>query len=323
MTVYATIAQDIHILVEPLEGRALTLALIVGDRGAVLVDTGVAETPARLVVPALAELGLGTDDVRQIVITHSDIDHSGGLGAMRALAPSATVLAHRLDVRWIEQVEALIDERYRGRRHEHAIDVDDAFVDWVRRSDTHGTVDVAVTGGELIRIGGNRELELVHVPGHSNGHLAVVDRTTGTGLIGDAVFGAVTPLLDGTGAFAPGYYDAVAYRATIARLRAFGLERIVGSHYPVLEGPAVAAFLDESEVFADRLEGALLEGLERARGRGLTLLELVEETAPAVRAWPVEDDSSISVAALGHLIDLEERGLVRRAASSPTAWTRT
>ncbi len=315
------VAPGIYPLTEPLDGRRLTLVLVVGERGAVLVDTGTAETPGRLVVPALAALGLSPGDVRFIVITHSDVDHSGGLGAMLVAAPAATAVAHRLDVAWIEDVELLIDERYRGMRHEHEIDQGEEFVRWVRESDSQGVVHLGVDGGETLRLGDGRELELVHVPGHSRGHLAVIDCATRTGLIGDAVFGSVTPALDGSGAFAPGYYDVAGYRQAIAQLQGLQLERLVGAHYPVLEGDAVDAFLAESAEFCDRLEAAVLEALDAAPAT-LTTRQVIAAAAPSVRAWPEDADLSLCAAVLGHLDDLHQRGLAENVPGSPAGWRR-
>jgi glyoxylase-like metal-dependent hydrolase (beta-lactamase superfamily II) len=320
LTTPSPVAAGIYPLIEPLEGRRLTLALIVGERGSVLVDTGLAQTPARLVLPALAALGLAPADLRFIVVTHSDVDHSGGLGAMLAAAPAATAVAHRLDVGWIEDVERLIDERYRGLRHEHEIDQGEEFVRWVREGDSRGVVHLAVGGGERLRIDDGRELELVHVPGHSRGHLAVVDRQTGTGLIGDAVFGAVTPALDGAGAFAPGYYDVPAYREAIVRLEELDLARLVGSHYPVIEGEAVALFLAESAAFCDRLEAAVLDALGSS-GSALPTTAVIRAVAPRVRAWPEAADPSLCAAVVGHLEDLRDRGLVESVPGSPVGWS--
>lgn len=313
------IAAGIYPLTEPLDGRRLTVVLLVGSRGVVLVDTGIAATPARLVFPALAALGLTPADIRAVVITHSDVDHSGGLGAVLSAAPAATAIAHRLDVPWIEEVERLIDERYRGLRHAHGIDQGAEFLDWVRESDSRGVVHIGVVGGETLRLDDGRELELVHVPGHSRGHLAVVDTVTRTGLIGDAVFGAVTPSLDGSGASAPGYYDVAAYRGAVARLQELRLERLVGAHYPLLEGEEVEAFLAESAAFCTRLEASVLEALD-ASSAPLTTRAVIAAAAPAVRAWPEEADLSLCAAVTGHLTDLHERGLVELLPGSPVAW---
>jgi glyoxylase-like metal-dependent hydrolase (beta-lactamase superfamily II) len=314
------LADGIYLLTEVVNAQRLAIPVVIGARAVVVVDTGVAKTPARLILPGLSALGAGPGDVRFVVITHSDADHCGGLVALANECPAASVLAHHLDVPWIEDVERLIDERYRGRRHEHGLDQPDDFVQWVRANDSGGFVDLAVNGGERVRIDQSRELELVHVPGHSRGHLAVFDRETRTGLIGDAVFGAVTPDSAGAPVAAPGYYDVAAYRRSIDRLAELQLERLVGAHYPVFEGEeAVQAFLRESAEFGDRLERAVLDTLASSN-EGRTTAEVAADAAPLVRAWPEEADSSVVVATLAHLDDLRARGLVEMSSERPVRW---
>lgn len=317
------VAPGIYVLTEPLEGRRLSVVLIVDDGDVALIDTGIAETPERLVSPALAALGLDPEAIRSIVITHSDIDHSGGLGVLRRVAPRAVSIAHRLDVGWIEDVDALIEQRYCGLRDDHGIAPDTEFFDWVHASDSGAQIDIGVVGGEALCFGNGRPLELVHVPGHSRGHLAVIDPATGTGLIGDAVFGRVTPFLDGSGAFGPGYYDLAAYRETIKRLAELDLKRMIGTHYPTIEGDEVREFLAESEQFCQDLDAAVLAVLEH--GRPLTTRQIVEGSAPTVRAWPPEADIGLAVAVVAHLQELETQGRVQRnrvhpSRGAPVTW---
>jgi hypothetical protein len=140
-------------------------------------------------------------------------------------------------------------------------------------------------------------------------------------LIGDAVFGSVTPLLDGSGAFAPGYYDVAAYRRAITTLQELKLERLVGAHYPPIEGERVEAFLAESAAFCARLEESVASVLEAA-AFPLSTEEVIAAAAPAVRAWPPEADRSLSAAVVGHLDDLHERGLVElRAGGAVVRWS--
>jgi glyoxylase-like metal-dependent hydrolase (beta-lactamase superfamily II) len=319
-TLPEAVADGIYVLAEYVNAQRLAVQIVLGERGVVVVDTGVAETPARLILPGLAALGAAPSDVRFVVITHSDADHHGGLGPLSGECPCASVLAHRLDVPWIEDVERLIDERYRARRHDHGIDPSDDFVRWVRENVSSGVVHEAVVGGERLRIEQSRELELVHVPGHSQGHLAVVDPKTRTGLIGDAVFGASTPDGAGAAAAAPGYYDVAAYRRSIERLAELELTRLVGAHYPVFEGEeAVRAFLRESAEFCDRLECAVLDTIGSA-GDARTTAEIAAAVAPLVRTWPLEADESVVVATLAHLNDLRDRGLVTMSSDRPVRW---
>ena len=72
-----------------------------------LVDTGVKETPADVILPALA--GIQPDFV---LLSHADVDHFGGNSAIRKAAPSAVFCAHAADVPWIEDRDLIMRERY-------------------------------------------------------------------------------------------------------------------------------------------------------------------------------------------------------------------
>ena len=86
--------------------------------------------------------------------------------------------------------------------------------------------------------------------------------------------GAV-PDAAGKPAFAPTYRYPADYRESCAALRRLDPERLLCSHYPVVEGrAAVAAFLDESELFAERLEREILDSLEAA-DRPLSVVEVI------------------------------------------------
>ena len=71
---------------ESLDARELREALLKtapepGEEATLLLDCGLAQTPARVVAPALRRLGVRDEDVRHVVVTHADVDHAGGLGA--------------------------------------------------------------------------------------------------------------------------------------------------------------------------------------------------------------------------------------------------
>ena len=129
------VAPGVHRLVAPLGDRYVCLFVVVGSGSAVVVDTGVADSPETTLAPALAALEV---DVSHIVVTHADVDHSGGLAGARALAPQALAVCHPLDRPLVDSVDRLIDDRYREFRHAHEIDQDPEFCDWVRANDDGG-----------------------------------------------------------------------------------------------------------------------------------------------------------------------------------------
>ena len=179
--------------------------------------------------------------------------------AARALAPQALAVCHPLDRPLVDSVDRLIDDRYRELRHAHEIDPDPEFCDWVRANDDGGTVADVIVPPAHIDLG-DRRLAVLHTPGHTQGHLTVVDELTGTAIVADAVMAGAVPDAAGEPAFAPTYRYPADYRESCAVLRRLDPERLLCSHYAVVEGrAAAAAFIDESESFAARLEQEILD----------------------------------------------------------------
>ena len=349
----ARVTGRIEQVVEPLDdGRFLSVFLLVGARGVVLVDTGLAGTPERTIGPALAARGLGWEDVRAVVVTHADVDHCGGLGAVRRLAPRATTIAGAADRALVESSELLLERRYRELRADHAIDQTAAFSAWVRDNADDGTVDVALDGDATLRVddgtvdvaldgdaalgvddgtvdvaldgdaatpvGDGWTVALLAAPGHTAGHLVLHDAASATVVAADAVLGAASPGADGGPAFAPTYRFLPGYRETVARLRALGARRLLCSHLHPLEGEAVGAYLDESAAFAARLEGALLAVL--ADGREATLAQLLAALSPIVATWPEAARDTLAQPLLGHVEELCARGRLRRRPGLPARY---
>nr|WP_281381528.1 MBL fold metallo-hydrolase [Conexibacter arvalis] len=290
--------------------------MLAGEGRTVLLDAGVAATPARTVAPALRRLGRQLD---LVVVSHADVDHSGGLGALQRLRPGLPAAAHARDREQIASVELMLARRYREFRDEHAIDQEPAFVAWVRDNADDGAVTETVADGDRLDLGGGWALDVLHLPGHTPGHLALHDPADGTAIVADAVLGAAARDGDGRAAFAPTYRDVADYRATIARLRALAPSRLLTSHFPVVEGgDRVAAFLDESERACDAIERAVLDAL--AGGAPRTAAELIAAVAERVRSWPPAADGTLAQPVVGHLEELAARGLVARAGGRPVAW---
>ena len=310
-------APGVHRLVAPMGDRDVCLFLVVGGASAALIDTGVTGSPAAVLAPALATLDV---DISHIVVTHADVDHSGGLAGARALAPRALAVCHPLDRPLVDSVERMIDERYRELRHAHAIDPGPEFCDWVRANDDGGAVDAVLTPPAQIDLG-DRRLQILHTPGHTRGRLTVVDEETGTAIVADAVMAGGVPDASGEPAFAPTYRYVADYRASCEALRRLAPARLLCSHFPVFEGPAeVAAFLDETESFTMRLEGAILHTLTAAT-RPQRVADLIAGAAPLVRTWDPGMDETLAQPVLGHLEDLIARGLVRELPGRPTTYT--
>ena len=310
------VVPGVHRLVAPLGDRYVCIFLVVGGAAAAVIDTGVADSPDAVLPDALAALDV---DVTHILVTHADVDHSGGLAAARRLAPGAVASCHPLDRPLVDSVDRLIDERYRELRDAHEIDQEPEFCDWVRANDDGGTVADEIVPPVHIDLG-DRRLAVLHTPGHTRGHLTVVDEISGTAIVADAVMGSAVPDSAGTPAFAPTYRNPAEYRESVVTLLRLDPERLLCSHYPVVEGrAAVAAFLDESESFAVRLEREILDTLEAA-DRPLPVVEIIAAVAPGVRSWDPSMDITLAQPVVGHLEDLVARRLARVLPGPPSTF---
>jgi glyoxylase-like metal-dependent hydrolase (beta-lactamase superfamily II) len=310
------VVPGLHRLVAPLGDRYVCVFIVVGTAAAAVIDTGVAGTSAVVLEPALAALDVTAS---HIVVTHADVDHSGGLAGARALAPQALAVCHPLDRPLVDSVDRLIDDRYREFRDAHEIDQDSEFCDWVRANDDGGRVSDVIVPPAHIDLG-DRRLAVLHTPGHTQGHLTIVDELTRTAIVADAVMTGAVPDAAGKPAFAPTYRYPADYRESCATLRLLDPERLLCSHYAVVEGrAAVAAFLDESESFVTRLEQAILDALATA-ARPLRAVDVISVVAPVVRTWDASMDWTLAQPVIGHLEDLVLRRLARVLPGRPVTF---
>lgn len=307
-----TLHPGVHVLRGEVGGRPLLLPLLVGADAALLIDTGCASHVDSLILPGLRALGLEPERLTHLVITHCDVDHQGGNAALKRLAPRAALGCGEADASAISDPAVILAERYERYRRDHHHHYDGATLDWLRRElGAPQPVDHRFRGGERITLGPQWTVEIVHLPGHSHGHLGVHDLRHGILYGGDAIQGRVYLGLDDKPALCPTYLHVAPYRATIAHIASLPLRGYVGCHWPILRDPAaVRAFCAESAVFVDLAEARVLAALRRAGARGSTLPELCAQLGRELGAWPRAVDHELCYALFGHLTDLAARGSV-------------
>ncbi|MEW5978462.1 MAG: MBL fold metallo-hydrolase [Acidobacteriota bacterium] len=286
-----------------------------GDIG-VLLDAGVAGTPNSVIFPYLEKLGVSPNSITLAIALHADVDHHGGLPAIKDASPTTLLACHQLDLRLIEDPETLYQHRYNYLARDHALGFDrQGMVDCPEGR----KIDLALSGGETIQLAKNWPLRIWHVPGHSQGHLAVYDEKNGAVFTSDAVQAAGYPTVEGKLAFGPTYYAVDAYLATIRFLEGRSIHSLYSGHWPPLHGPAVQAFLESSRRFVERAD-ELLIGYLKAHSRGVTLKEVISDLGPQLGEWPAEATSFLQFALYGHLSRLEESNLVQRVKCQPVQW---
>jgi len=304
----------VHLIEGEVGGRPLHLPLIQGSERILLVDTGCASDVANTILPGLDSLGLQVTDLTDIIITHCDVDHQGGNHAMKQAAPSAKLACGRADVSAVSDPEVILARRYEAYRAHHGHHYDEATLKWLR--DELGeaqAMDGSYDGGETISLGGEDSLEVLHLPGHSRGHLGLWDSRRKMLVAGDAVHGKVYEDTMGQPALCPTYLHVQPYLKTIARIEALKPEIYIGCHWPVMtSADAVLEFCAESREFVERAEELILKAIQNSGSGGIGLSELCQNLGPELGEWPRPVDHELCYAFNGHLEDLSERGTIER-----------
>lgn len=302
----------------PLGNRLSSLYLFVGRDRSLLFDSGVDGTIPQHVLPFAAARGLAISEIELVVISHCDVDHFGGIQDVHDFLPSARVLAHELDADAMESFD--IYERDRGRSFRRAFGFDEGPDEWSRSVVRESRVDRRLTGDERIDLG-DRTVHVLHLPGHSRGHLGVHDPDNSLIAIGDAILGDAVPFSTGEPAFPPTYRHERSYLETIDRVRALGVETVVTAHFGSRVGTEVSSFLDTSRAFAHDLRERVLTAVRTSRS-GADLAELARRLNSEVGAWPKDTSEAALVWPIAaHLEQLESEGKIRRevARDSPRA----
>jgi glyoxylase-like metal-dependent hydrolase (beta-lactamase superfamily II) len=233
----------------------------------------------------------------------------GGNAAMRDLVPRALFVCHDLDRPLIESIDRMIEERYGEFAADHGLADSDELKASYRAIARGVPTDLTLTGGEKIRLGPGWDVEVLHTPGHSRGHISIHDPRGHAVVIADAALWNAVLTKEGKPAFPPTYRYVDTYLATIQRLQGMPIETLLTSHYPVYRGSAVAEFLGESRAFAERFEEALRDELRRSSAPRTTR-ELIAELSPRVGTWPASAAPALAFPLMGHLERLHQFGII-------------
>jgi glyoxylase-like metal-dependent hydrolase (beta-lactamase superfamily II) len=209
--------------------RELNAVYLVEASEAALIEAGPGADHDRI-VSALDELGIDADTLAHIVVTHIHMDHAGGVGALLARYPRATVWVHEVGARHLVDPERLVASTARtyGERRMRALygSMVASPPDRVR----------SVTAGERIDLG-DRSLTVIHTPGHASHHVALHDDRGGAMWTGEAI-GSYLPWADCyRPALPPPEVDIERALGSIAAIRSRRPTALLTSHYGRVPDP--------------------------------------------------------------------------------------
>ncbi len=194
------ISKDVYAIYEPYQAQEVISYVIVGSKGAILLDTGMGIGRIRTVARSLTPLPI------RVVNTHTHYDHVGGN------ADFADVLA--MDMAYTRRsAEGMAHDLVRGEVAPESLcrPLPDGVL-----AETYSVRPFTITGllkdGDVLDLGGRR-LEVLAVPGHTPDSLALLDRDAGLLWTGDTFYeGPIWLFVPET--------DLDAYQASVHRLAA-------------------------------------------------------------------------------------------------------
>jgi glyoxylase-like metal-dependent hydrolase (beta-lactamase superfamily II) len=287
-------------------GRNLFQYLLVG-RNTVLVDTGIAETPEKVIFPYMERLGLAPGRLTFAVTTHADLDHQGGNDAIKVASPRTLLTCGEADRGLVESPRLLFDRRYNFLRENHDVGFEPdpgPEAGRVRR------MDLTFSGGERILLDDDWALEVWHVPGHSHGHLALYDPKNKAAFVGDAIHGRGCPKAEGGMAIPVTYYYVDTYLSTLRYFESLEIKTLYSGHWPIMTGDEIRDFISDSRQTVEIFDRTILSSLSK-HPPGLTMKELIDAVSNAVGEWPNETWSLAMFPVKGHMDRLEQLNKVR------------
>ena len=172
-------------------------------------------------------------------------------------------------------------------------------------------------GGERIRLGPQLTVEVLHLPGHTPGHVGLWDPASRTAIVIDAVMGRGLLDLDGNVIHPPPYFDVQEYLGSARALQALAPRRLLTAHYDVMEGEQVDRFLADTVAFVEDAGQIVAEALAEAGELSLPeILALADPQLGPFTSMPNELAGSLRA----HLRELVREG---RAEENPSGlgWT--
>lgn len=144
--------------------------LICGEK-VFLVDSGVSSSE-KIILDYLEKIGHRASEISLLILTHSHPDHVGSASSIQRRS-GCEIAAHLNEKSWIEDVGLQFKERPVPNFH----------------SMVEGPVqlDHVLKDGDIIDMGRNLNVEIIHTPGHSAGSISLYIQGDSVLITGDAV----------------------------------------------------------------------------------------------------------------------------------------
>ncbi len=206
--------------------------LIQDGHSCILVDSGYpGDSSLQRLAKGLEAIGVKLADLTDVIITHQDLDHIGGLPALKTQNPGLKIWAHTLEKPYVEgekklvKISAAVMENLKKMPEEMS-----KRLLYVFENPPTAPVDNTLEDGQTLPDCGG--ITVVHTPGHTPGHICLYLHACKTLIAGDALTAHDGALLGPVPEHAADISEAM---ASLEKLLAFDIERIVCYHGGVAE----------------------------------------------------------------------------------------
>jgi glyoxylase-like metal-dependent hydrolase (beta-lactamase superfamily II) len=266
----------------------------------------------------LREIGLGFENIALILITHFHPDHYGLAGRL-VEASGAKVALHQIERDFIDSryvnMDGLLDQtadilRTNGVPEKDLPRLQKASLG-VRRYVAPVSPEVVLQGGEIISQG-QFQFEVVWTPGHSPGHVCLLERNKKILLSGDHVLPATFP---NVGLHSQSGPDPLPnYLRSLKAIEELDVDLVLPAHEHVFSGlkPRVQELLQHHEERKKAIIVALQEGPQTAYEVSLKIPWIVNGLAMPFDRLQALDRRLAVMSAMAHLEPLYTGGTAEK-----------
>jgi glyoxylase-like metal-dependent hydrolase (beta-lactamase superfamily II) len=285
-----------------------------GDEVA-FIDVGTNYSIPRFLT-TLDELGLSSQQVKYIVLTHVHLDHAGGAGEMMRICEQAQLLVHTRGARHMIDPSAL----RAGAVGVYGEDIVEQSYGQLLPIDAARVVEVG-EGHQILL--GSRTLHCLDTPGHAKHHIAIWDPISRGAFTGDTFGLSYREFDTEEGAYimpttTPIQFDPDALRDSVLRIAALNPECLFPTHFSRINGVErlkrlFLEQLDEIVVLAKQLKNdsnrhALLkDGMAKIHINHLKTMKCKLSTAEIITFLQI--DLELNALGICHWLDKLEPGL--------------
>jgi len=245
------IARGIHLIKCPWSTYFVSSCAIIGETVA-LIDVGTSDSPESAIYPYLKNIGRDPSEISHVILTHAHFDHCGGAATIKK-ETDCKIYVHESGRPYLEDA-GLINRELHSRFPSLYPEGEPSF-ESVR-------ADATFRDGDVLDLG-DRQVRVLHTPGHSPCSSCLIDVKQGVYISGDSVQGRGErrPLL---------FYSSKEYAESMRRLSEEPVEILVTGHpFPpfndaVLRGEYAVKHIHESLRGIEELRALVWETLKRS-----------------------------------------------------------